>query len=116
MDRFLQVTAGVLLTAILILILNKQNREISLALTTIVCCMVLLVIGLFLDPVLDFVQRLQDLGDLDPQLTQVLLKAVGVGLIGEFASKVCVDSGNSALGKAIHLHFFCWAIINLQID
>ena len=56
-----------------------------------------------LEPVLPFVKTLQQLGDLNGDMLQILLKTVGVGLISEISAVVCKDSGNESLGKALQL-------------
>jgi hypothetical protein len=53
--------------------------------------------------VLDFFAQLQSLIGLDNDLLNVLLKAVGVGLIGEIAGLICADGGQAALGKAVQI-------------
>ncbi len=103
MSTFLQVTAGVLLTAVLGIVLSKQNKDIAVVLTVAVCCMVLGAALSFFKPVLDFVGTLQSLGQLDTELVQILLKAVGIGIVSEVASTICTDSGNSALGKTVQM-------------
>lgn len=103
MAVFLQVAGGVLLTAVLCLTLSKQNKDISVVLGIGVSCMVLTVMAVYLEPVLDFVRQLQQLGELDGDLLEIPLKAVGIGLVAEIAGLICSDSGNSALGKALQI-------------
>lgn len=103
MAVFLQVAGGVLLAAVLCLTLSKQNKDISVVLGIGVSCMVLTVMAVYLEPVLDFVRQLQQLGELDGDLLEIPLKAVGIGLVAEIAGLICSDSGNSALGKALQI-------------
>lgn len=103
MERFLQVTAGVLLTVVLGIALGKGSKDITLVLSMVVCCMVLTAAFTYLEPVVDFLKELQTLGQLDSTLSGVVLKAVGIGLIAEIAILICSDSGNAALGKALQI-------------
>ena len=103
MDVFLKASAGVLVAVVLILTLSKQSKDISLLLTIAVCCMVIVGAVKYLQPVADFLKRLQQIGNLDTEIFSVLLKAVGIGLLAEFTSLVCTDAGNSSLGKATQL-------------
>jgi stage III sporulation protein AD len=103
MDTFLQVTAGVLLTVVLGLMVDKQSKDMASVLTLAVLCMVLAAIGSFLQPVLDFIRKLQQEGKLDPEMLRIVFKSVGVGVVGEIAATICADSGNSALGKGIQM-------------
>ena len=54
-----------------------------------------------LQPVLAFLRRLQTVGELDSQMTAIVLKSVGLALLGEITGLVCKDSGNEALGKTM---------------
>lgn len=49
------------------------------------------------------IETLKDTAQLDSDLFQTILKAVGIGLIGELASLICADSGNAALGKTVEI-------------
>lgn len=101
MDRFWQAAAGGMLAVILWLVLNRQGRDFALVLSLLVCCMILTVMGLYLEPVLDLVHRLEQLGNLQPEWISVMLKALGIGLVVELASLICTDAGNATVGKAI---------------
>lgn len=103
MTSFLQVIAGALITVVLGLSLNRQGKDITLLLGAAVCCMILTVAMVYLEPIVEFIQSLQQLGGLDDSMMSILFKAVGIGLIAEIASLICADSGNGALGKAIHI-------------
>lgn len=103
MGRFWQLTAGVLLAVILGLVVAKHSKDISLALILAVCVMVLLGMIPYLEPVLDFIRQLQEVGQLDSTMTGIMLKAVGIGLVTEIAVLICNDSGNAALGKALQI-------------
>ncbi len=103
MEKFLQVLAGVLLTVILGLALGRQSKDMSVVLVLAVCCMVLAAGFSYLEPVIDFIQQLESLGNLDPGMLQIMLKAVGIGLAAQIAGLICSDSGNAALGKAIQI-------------
>lgn len=103
MDHFVRIAAGVLLSALLTVLLNKQGKDMALLLTAAVCCMVITVVITYLEPVLDFVKELQTIGSLDSDMVRILLKTVGVTLIAEIAALICTDCGNSALGKVIQI-------------
>lgn len=103
MERFIQVSAGVLVTVLLSVMLNKQGKDIALVLTAAVCCMALTVIIAYLEPVVDFVKELQIIGKLDSEMVRILIKSVGISLMAEIAALICADCGNSALGKTIQI-------------
>lgn len=103
MERFWQATAAVLVAVMLWIVVNRQGKDFGLLLSLGVCCMVLGVMGRFLEPVLDLLRKLEEVGNLQPEWLQVMLKSVGIGLIVEIASLICVDAGNGTLGKALQI-------------
>lgn len=103
MTHFWQGAAAVLLTVILGLALGKQGKEAGLLLTLAVCCMVGVLALSYLQPVVDFIRQLQTTAQLDDGMLEILLKTMGIGLIGEIAGLICADTGNSALGKSLQM-------------
>lgn len=103
MDIFIKVTVGILITATLGLVLSKQGADISLLLTIAVCCMAVAAAFSYLSPVLDFARRLIEVGRINNELLNVLLKVVGIGLISQIAGFICADAGNQSLGKALQI-------------
>lgn len=103
MEAFLQTTAGVLIAVILGITLSKQSKDLALVLTVIASCLVVFVAISYLEPVIEFLERIRMIGDLDGETFRTLLKAVGIGVISEIAVLICQDSGNAALGKGLQL-------------
>lgn len=103
MERFWEVAAGILVAAILWIVVSKQGKEFSLALSIGACCLALSLMSAYLDPVLDLVIRLEQMGGLQQEWVSVMLKAVGIGLVVEIGSLICSDAGNAALGKTLQI-------------
>ena len=103
MSGFLQAAAGVLLTVILVLALDKEGKQTALLLVLAVCAMVCVLALGYLSPVVDFMKKVSELGGLNNEMLGILLKVVGIGLIGEIASLICTDSGNASLGKVLQI-------------
>lgn len=103
MNLLLKASAGVLTALILWLTLNKHAKDMSVLLTLAVCAMVVTVSVGFLQPVVSFLRRIQELGNLDSDLLSVVLKVVGIGLITEIATLICKDAGNESMGKALQI-------------
>lgn len=103
MELFLQASAAALLGVILCLMLSKQGKATGLLLSIAVCCMLCLIALNYLDPVMDFLNRLEQIGGLDGNMVTVLLKAAGIGFLSEIAGLVCADAGNSSLGKGLQI-------------
>lgn len=103
MEGYFQAAGAVLLTVILGSALKYRDSQLSGLLTLAVCVMVLFIGVSYLQPVLDFLDKLENLGQLDSQQVSLLLKAVGISLVSEIAVMICTDSGNGALGKALQV-------------
>lgn len=103
MERFLQVAAGIMAAVILWIVLSKQGKEYALLLSISACCLVLVAVFQFLEPVLELLHQLQVLGNLQQEWLSVMLKAVGIGLIVEIGCLICADAGNGALGKTLQI-------------
>ena len=103
MEIFLKVTAVVLIAAILSIVLSRQGADLSLLLTVAVCCMIFTLSAVYLEPVLSFIQRLTELGDLNGGMIKILLKIAGVGVLSRVSCLICADAGNQALGKMLQL-------------
>ena len=101
MGLYWKAVAAVLLAVVLIWTLRRQEMGVLLGMA--VCAMVMAVAMAYLGPVLELVETLQELGGLDGELTSILLKSVGIGLVTEIAGLICADSGNASLGKSLHL-------------
>lgn len=103
MSIFLKVIASTLIGLIVCLVLNKQNKDFSMLLSIAVCSMVLVVGVTYIKPILDFFSKLESFGGLDSEITGILLRCVGVGIISEITAMICNDAGNSSLAKTVML-------------
>ena len=103
MEQFLQVAAGVIAAVIMWIILSKQGKEYALILSICACTLIFFVMFRFLEPVVDLLTQLQSLGNLQPEWLGIMLKAVGIGLIGEMGAMICNDAGNTVLGKTLQI-------------
>lgn len=101
MDKFIQCCGAVLIAVILTLLIGKERKDLGLLLSAGACAMVAISALQYLRPVLQFISQLESLGNLDDSIVSVLLKVVGIGMLGEIAGLICTDSGNSALGKTL---------------
>lgn len=103
MSIFIKAIAGVLTAVILWLSVNKDNKSISILLTLAVCIMVFSVCAYFLQPIIEFIYKLQLLGELEESLLSTVLKVVGIGLLTEISVTICKDSGNESMGKSLQI-------------
>ena len=103
MDLFWKTSAGVLIAAVLIIAIEKQEKDFALLLAMMVSAMAALVGLSFLKPVIAFLYELEELGDLQSGVLNILLKATGIALVSELAAAICRDSGNASLAQAVKL-------------
>lgn len=103
MDTFWKAAASVLLAVVLVPAVAKTEKDISVLLTMAVCCLVAAAALSYLEPVLDLLWELKALGDLSGEMLEILMKAVGIGLVAEIAGMICADAGNGSLGKTLQI-------------
>lgn len=101
MTLYLQVCGAVLLAIVIGLTLKNNEKDITSILTISVCAMVAMSALAYLEPVIDFLHVLERLGGLHDNMTRILLKVTGIGLVSELAALICKDAGNESVGKAI---------------
>ena len=103
MELFIKACGGILIGILIWICLDKQGKEVSLLLTTAISCMVMVAATTYLRPVLAFLQRLQSIGNLDREFVDIILKAVGAGILSELCALICKDAGNAAMGKTVEI-------------
>lgn len=103
MDIFIKASAVVLVTVVMCLTLSKHGKDYSVILVICVSCMIAIAAMGYIQDILAFIDRLVNAGNLNKDLIGILFKAVGIGLLTEITSMICVDSGNSTLAKSIQL-------------
>ena len=109
MDIFMKAVAGVLIASVVSMILSKQGKDFSMLLIVSVCCMVAAAALGYFKEIIHFIRMLQQKGNLNNDLTVILLKAVGIGILSEITCMICTDSGNASLGKV--MQFLSSAVI-----
>lgn len=103
MDTFWKASAVVLLTVVLGLAVGKREKDLSTVLSIAACCMVASAAVHYIEPVLDLLWELDAVGQLQDGMLGILMKAVGIALVGEVAGLICADAGNGSLGKTLQL-------------
>ena len=103
MNIFLKAIAGVFISLILWLCLEKSEKNISLLLTLAACVLLLASAVSLLNPVITFVEKLRQVGEINKEYIKIILKVVGVGLVSEISALICKDAGNESLGKALQI-------------
>lgn len=100
---FWKTTAGILIAVVLILAVGKQEKDIAMILTMATCVMVGIAAFAVLEPVMDFLYRLAELGNFRLEILKILMKITGIGMISELAQMICKDSGNAVLSHGMQI-------------
>ena len=107
MSLFWKAAGGLFITAVLVLTLARQQKDLSLLLGMGACAMAVTVGLTFLEPVLSLLRQLEELGNLQSGILTTLLKISGIGLVSEVGGMVLSDSGNASLAKGLQLLGTC---------
>lgn len=103
MDGFWKAAAAILLTVILALAAGRQEKDLSVLMSMAVCCLAGVIAISYLEPVMDLMWELGELGEVSGGTLEILMKAVGIALVSEIAGMLCTDAGNGSLGKMLQM-------------
>ena len=99
----MKAAGAVLITSLAGLALGKDASQFK-SLLALGCCALVLLLGTsFLQPVMDFLRELEDLGGMNPELVRILMKVTGICITAQFAGMVCTEAGNGSLAKALEI-------------
>ena len=93
----------ILLTVILAILLDQQEKNIGALLCITACCLCARIAFSYLKPVIDYLFQLEHVCAMDDGLLQILLKISGMGIASHLVIAVCNDMGKPALGKCLEL-------------
>lgn len=114
MDSFWKAAGVALLAVIFILTIGKNEKDISIVLSMIVCCLLGVMAVSYLEPVIDLLWDIHSVGKIQNTFLNTLLKAAGIAFVSEMICYICADAGNGSLGK-IFQFLGSTVILNLSI-
>ena len=103
MNIFIKSAACVLVGLVVYIILQRQGKDFSVVLSLSVCVMIAIGCMQLLIPVMELFDQLITISKIDRDFLQIILKAVGIGLLSEITGLICNDAGNAAMGKTLQL-------------
>ena len=103
MDVLIKACAFALIVSVLYQLVSGRNKEIAILLVILGCAGVLTTAMYYMEPVFAFLNKLQAIGKLNPQMLEILFKCVGIGLLAEISVLVCNDMGNASMGKTLQI-------------
>ncbi len=92
-----------IITAVISLSIRRYNSEIAFLTTLAGCIIIFLSALLNISSLYETAQRIFSTASVDISYIKILLKAVGLCFISEFAVDLCIDSGNRALANNISI-------------
>ena len=92
-----------LITSIAILVVKQIKPEIAVVITITGSLVMLLMLVEMLASVTQVFDILVNKTGIDKELFTSILKIIGIGYITEFASNICIDSGNTTISDKILL-------------
>ena len=93
MDYYWKTIAMIITGVVLWVVLEKQEKHISVLLTTGICCIAAIASAVYLKPVIQFVH---DLNQMDDGLLQNMIRLAGIGFLSEITGRICSDAGNTS--------------------
>lgn len=102
MDIF-AISVCALLSVILGAAIKKNNREYALLMTICTVAVILIFVFQKAAPFVEQIMGFMDSGMFDVSYLEILLKAVGITIIGQIAMNICKDAGENTLAYTVDL-------------
>ena len=97
------ISACVICAVLFAAVVKKSNREYALLMTILTAILILLAVLQQVAPFLEEIEAIAQSESFDSGYLLVLLKAVGITLVGQTTSSLCKDAGESTLAFAVEL-------------
>ncbi len=111
MGDFLKIAGICLAAALLSTVLDRRDHALAMALGVFACVMALGACIRTLRPAVRFFEELSALSQLDESYYSPLVKTVGIGVVTQISSAVCVDSGQKAMAKTAEYCGICACVV-----
>lgn len=103
MNEIFKIIGIGLITLIAYIIIKPLKPELAIFISVVGVCIVLLFCVDGLIEIIDTMTEFVNKTGINVELFSCVLKIIGVGYITEFASNLCITSGNSSIADAISL-------------
>ena len=97
------ISACVICAVLFAAVVKKSNREYALLMTILTAILIMLAVFQQVAPFLEEIEAIAQSESFDSGYLLVLLKAVGITLVGQTTSSLCKDAGESTLAFAVEL-------------
>lgn len=103
MDTVWKVVGLAMVAACCCMVLRSQTGALAMALSLLVCALILGATCQLFQPVLQVLDTLRSMSGLEEAVTAPVLKVMGIGFVSQIAVTVCEDTGEKALGQAVEV-------------
>ena len=103
MDLLIKAVSCGLISLVLSVILPTERKDIRILMGVATCCAMSVAVVYYLQPVIDVVDRVKEIGRLNTKMITILWKIVGVSIVTEISSLICKDMDNGTLAKMLCL-------------
>ena len=99
----MSIAAAAILAAVCAMVVRRVVPELAILLAVCAGALILLSCSGALEHVLDFLDKLAQLGGLSPQVLSPVLKTVGIGVVTRLAADFCRDAQEGALAGVVEM-------------
>lgn len=103
MELVLRLIGAGVTGTLLCVILRPHRQDMAVILSILCGVMLLTVCCTMAQPVVDTLQDMMQQAGMDSQYFVILMKAVGITYLTQFACDICCDAGEKAVGAKIEL-------------
>lgn len=103
MAIYWKTAGGILISLVLWITLQRQEKDMALLLSIGVCALAGAVLVSLLEPVTELMAQIEACSASEEGILSRLLPILGIGIAGEMIALLCADAGNAALGKITSL-------------
>ena len=122
MNILFKICAAALISLVLMLLVEKQDKHIAALISITICCILIAGTAEYFRPIISLIRQLQRTAALDSNVFAILLKSVAVSVICEVTSLICTESGYSSLGRVLQnagialILYFSLPLVNELLD
>ena len=103
MEWILKLTLAAMISALMIVMLEKPAPVNALVLSIAVTIMIALVSVLFIEPILTFFRRLERICGISAVYTGILIKCLMISFISRLGVSFCKDAGRGGMASMLEL-------------
>ena len=102
MDIF-KVLAFALVSLVLILIVERDNKELGIMLMLVASIGIFVGVFSTIKEIVNILKKIADGAGVNSSYLMLILKVTGIAYLVEIVKNVCIDAGNSALAAKVEL-------------